>query len=65
MNILNYANLNAHKERPFTPHGKHLTLWNTSDSFCIVVLKAKAADSARKAEHALCVIMVLEKGLRC
>lgn len=33
MNILNFANLNAHKRRPCTPSGKPLTLWYTSSNF--------------------------------
>lgn len=54
MNILNYANLNAHKERPFTPHGKHLTLWNTSDSFLHCCIESQGCRFSK--ESGACVM---------
>lgn len=52
MKLLNYTNLNAHSGRPGTPLGKYLTLWHTSESFCIAALKVKAVDSVKRAERA-------------
>ena len=48
MDILNLANLEAHKGRPCTTFGKWLTLWRTSDNFLQCCIESQGCKFSKK-----------------